>query len=86
MGWPKKRESGEEPLTIYQALFEVELILAERFRDMTPIRVRAERSGEVFKFLKRYGEHIKRDREKNGEIIEKNGKRILRRKAGDDWF
>ena len=53
---------------------------------MTPIRVRAERSGEVFKFLKRYGEYIKRDREKNGEIIEKNGKRILRRKAGDDWF
>lgn len=67
-------------------LFEIELIIADRFPGMTPLQIRRERSGEVFLFLKRFGQYIKRDKEKNGEIIEKDGKRVLRRKAGDNWF
>ena len=53
---------------------------------MTPFVIRKERSGEVFTFLRRYGDHIQRERDRNGEIVEEDGKRVLYKKAGDDWF
>ena len=64
----------------------MELVLSERFPSMTPITIRKEKNGEVFKLIKRLGEHIQRDKEINGEIVEYHGRRVLKKKAGDNWF
>ena len=53
---------------------------------MTPCVIRKEKAGEVFTFMRRYSGHIRRDKEINGEVVEFNGRKVLKRKAKDDWF
>jgi hypothetical protein len=65
---------------IYDALFEMEVNLSERFPAMTPLTLRKERAHEVFLLINRYNRYSKK------EAKQKNGKRIIRRPAGDDWF
>jgi hypothetical protein len=54
-------------------------MLCERFPGCTPFSVRRERAREVFEVVvrfKRYAAHEKKN----------NGKKIIRKPAGDIWF
>lgn len=87
MGWLKKRESGRRsPLTIYETFFEIEMTLCERFPALTPFSIRRIQAREIFTFMERFGRYIERDREENGQIVNINGRQVLKRKASDDWF
>lgn len=70
----------EDDTPIYDALFEMEMNLSERFPSMTPLTLRKEKAHEVFLLLNRFNRYS-RKKEK-----QENGKRIIRRPAGDDWF
>lgn len=65
---------------IYDVLFEMEMNLTERFPSMTPLVLRREKAREVFLLLNRYTRYSRKADK------QKNGKRIIRRPAGDDWF
>ena len=52
---------------------------------MDPFRIRQIRAKEIFTFMRRFGDYIERDKEENGEVIEMNGRRVLKRKA-TDWY
>lgn len=62
----------------YDVMFDMTVQLCERFPAFTPLSFRRERFGEVLKLIVRF----KRWSKKNT----KNGKRIIRRPAGDNWF
>ena len=64
-------------------MFEIEMILTERFPSMTPLTLRREKAREVFLLLNRFDRYsLKKEKENK----RKNGKRIIRKPAGDDWF
>jgi len=59
----------------------MEISICERFPSVSPFDVRRERASEVFLLMRRlnnYNSHQKKDA--------KNGKKVFRKKAGDDWF
>ena len=59
----------------------MELNLCDRFPALTPFQVRREKATEVFLMLRRierYNEVEKKNK--------KNGKKIIRRQADDNWF
>lgn len=58
-------------------------MLCNRFPSLTPLSIRKERAYEVFLLLKKYVEYNKREEKKQKQ---NNGKRIIRKPAGDDWF
>lgn len=53
---------------------------------MTPFSIRKEKAKEVFLLIKRLEKHNEYEARKEGEVINKENKTIIRRKAGDDWF
>ncbi len=59
------------------------MMLCNRFPSLTPLSIRKERAYEVFLLLKKYVEYNKREEKKQKQ---NNGKRIIRKPAGDDWF
>lgn len=59
------------------------MMLCNRFPSLTPLSIRKERAYEVFLLLKKYVEYNKREEKKPKQ---NNGKRIIRKPAGDDWF
>lgn len=61
------------------------MILSERFTSLTPIRIRQERASEIFILMERLGDYIQRQK-KAAPKINKQGKRVIRRPAGDNWF
>lgn len=65
--------------TLYESLFDVQVVLCERFRGLSPFEIRRERAGEVFNLLVR----LKRHNEMKNQKSESN---VIRKKAGDDWF
>lgn len=69
-----------EDIPIYESLFEMEMSLAERFPSMTPLTLRREKAREVFLLLSRFKLYAKRQNKA------KNGARIIRKPAGDNWF
>ena len=75
-------------------IFEIEVGLSRSFPALSPISIRRTRAAEVFLLLRRYNEYIQRENEKSEkgsaggrtEMRQKDGKKIIRRPAGDDWF
>lgn len=61
------------------------MILSERFQALTPIAIRQERASEIFLLMERLGGYIERQK-KAAPKINKQGHRVIRRPAGDDWF
>ena len=58
-------------------------MLCTRYTGMNPLMLRKERSGEVFKLVKRILDSI----EVNEEELQNNTNRAIRRKATDDsWY
>lgn len=59
----------------------MEMNLCERFPALTPFSVRREKATEVFLLLRRLDGHNGRQGKKK-----KQGKTVIRKPAGDDWF
>ena len=55
---------------------------------MNPFSIRQIRAREIFTFMERFGSYIEWSHEESedGKVVEMNGKKVIRRKAGDDWF
>ncbi len=53
---------------------------------MSPFEVRREKAREVFLLVNRLRRKAERSGKTGERIIERNGKQILIRPAGDDWF
>ena len=63
--------------------------MSECFPSLTPFSIRRERCSEVLLLVSRLRTHDDRKTSEEaggGEVINRNGKRIVRRKAGDSWF
>ena len=70
---------------IYESLFNITVSLCKCFPAFTPLSLRRERARDVFLLIRRFNEYSDRE-QKNKAQTTKNGKRIIRRPAGDDWF
>ena len=53
---------------------------------MTPFQVRRERACEVFLLMRRLADYNERERKEKPPKATKNGKTVIRRPAGDNWF
>lgn len=59
-------------------MFDLTMSLCEAFKAFTPLSVRRERACEVFRLFARYRKWARKNT--------KDGKRVIRRPAGDNWF
>lgn len=59
----------------------MEISICERFPGLSPFNVRQEKAAEVFLLMRRLNNYNKKQ---NKSV--KNGKTVIRKKAGDDWF
>ena len=72
---------------IYDLLFTMQINLCERFPSMTPLSLRKERAREVFLLIGRLNKHTAKELKGKQQTTSRvNGKRVIRRPAGDDWF
>ena len=62
----------------YVAMFDMTVSLCDRFPAFTPLAIRKERFHEVINLIVRF--------KRWGRRNTKNGKQIIRRPAGDNWF
>ena len=70
----------EDDTPIDEMMFELEVGICERFPSMSPLSLRKERVNDVFRLVAQYAEYARKESNK------KNGKQVIRRRAGDDWF
>lgn len=61
----------------------MQMNLSEQFTSMNPIIIRQYKAHEVFLLVKRLNEYNAR---KLKETKQTKGGRVIRRKAGDNWF
>jgi hypothetical protein len=59
----------------------MEMNLSDRFPSMTPLTLRREKAREVFLLLNRFNRYSRKQAKQK-----KNGQRIIRKPAGDNWF
>lgn len=65
-------------MPIYEALFDMQISLCNRFPALTPFSIRKEPAREVFLLISRYNHQ-------NSKKV-RNHKKVIRKPAGDDWF
>lgn len=70
----------EDDTPIDELMFELEVGMCERFPALSPLSMRKERVYDVFRLISQYSNYARKESEN------KNGKKVIRRKAGDDWF
>lgn len=72
----------EDDTPIYDLLFEMEVILSDRFPSFTPLSLRKEKAKEVFILISRYSKYTKKDKK------ETDNNKVIRRRASDDagWW
>lgn len=56
--------------------------ICDRFMALNPLTIRQARAHEVFLLIARLGKYTK----KEARNRDRNGNRIVRRPAGDNWF
>ena len=56
-------------------------MLCDRFPGCDPFRIRREKAREVFELVVLYTRHAQHEKKST-----KNGKKIIRKPAGDSWF
>lgn len=61
-------------------------MLCMRFPGLTPLSIRKERAHDVFLLMRRFTDYNEREQKNNKTVSSHNGKKIIRRPAGDDWF
>lgn len=74
-------------------MFEIIVMLCEKFPGFTPISIRQEKAGEVFLMLERYVEYLlHKENEENGvnlskgEKMYKRGDRIIVERPAKNWY
>ena len=65
---------------VSEVLFDIIVSMSERFPSLNPLSIRQMRAREVFLFIRRFIAYSKK------EERDKDGNRIIRRPAGDNWF
>ena len=70
-------------MPLYELFFELEVSICDRFPATTPFSIRREPAREVFLLTSRMNRKTARD---NKKAKAKNGPKVIRRPAGDDWF
>ena len=70
----------DDDTPIEELIVELEVRMCDRFPAMSPLSMRKERANDVFRMVAQYSEFARKENNK------KNGKQIIRRRAGDDWF
>ena len=73
-------------MTLYEVFFEVEMTLSERFTNLNPIIIRKEKAKEIFLLIRRLNNYTEKQNEEYRKTHTKSGKKVIRRKAQDDWF
>lgn len=71
---------------IYETLFDIQMSLCKIFPALTPLTLRREKAREVFLLINRYNKHSLKNNNGNKTNTTQNGVRVIRRKAGDNWF
>lgn len=66
-----------------QLLFEIEVLLSERFPALSPISIRRTKAREVFKIINKLTVYSKKEKKQQAKA---NAKRIVARQASDTWF
>ena len=66
-----------------QLLFEIEVLLSERFPALSPISIRRTKAREVFKIINKLTVYSKKEKKKQAQS---NAKHIVARQASDTWF
>lgn len=64
-------------------LFDIVMMLCERFPACSPFAIRRERAREVFEIVVRFTRHAAHEKKHKKTV---NGKQIIRKPAGDHWF
>lgn len=65
---------------VSEVLFDIIVSMSERFPSLNPLSIRQMRAREVFLFIRRFIAYSKKEKR------DKDGNRIIRRPAGDNWF
>lgn len=80
----------QDDTPLYAVMFDMQINLCERFPAMTPLTVRREKAREVFILIRRLNEHSILEQQKNPVKLNNKGNestgKIIRKRAGDDWF
>lgn len=69
-------------MTLYQSLFSISISICDRFH-MNPFKLNKQKAVEVIYLINDITDYNLRQ---NKEPETKQGKRIIERPAGDDWF
>jgi hypothetical protein len=69
----------EDDTPIDEMMFEIEIGICERFPALSPLSMRRERVNDVFRLISQYSNYARKN-------TNSNGKQVIRRRAGDDWF
>lgn len=66
-----------------QLLFEIEVLLSERFPALSPVTLRRTKAREVFKIINKLTVYTKKEKRKQAETGKKH---IIKKQASDTWF
>lgn len=69
------------------------MIVCKAFPACSPLQVRRTRAAEVFALIARYNEWLRRQNlraaginDSRAKVVWRDGRQVIRRPAGDDWF
>ena len=66
-----------------QLLFEIEVLLSERFPALSPISIRRTKAREIFKIINKLTIYSKKEKKQQ---VKANTKHIIAKQASDTWF
>ena len=67
-------------MSLYEVFFEMEINICDRFPALSPFDVRRTKGAEVFLLMRRLNNYSDYQKKDSGK------KKVIRKKAGDDWF
>ena len=70
-----------------ELLFEIEVMLSERFPALSPLEIRRSKAREVFTLIKKLTIYAKKEKKEQAQKEAKaNMKHIVKMQASDSWF
>ena len=79
-GKTQEASFADQQKTVYQLLFEMTVNICDRFNCLSPFDIRRKPAREVFLIVKRLNEYNRLNKKT------RQGKQIVRKPAGDNWF
>lgn len=68
-------------MPLFDIFFDIEVTICERFPALSPFDIREREAREVFLLIERLSRYNRRKKKET-----KDGKQVIRRPAGDNWF